>query len=99
MKLAYLPETNLDIDRLYTFLIENKASLKTADKALLRIKEGAEMLIMNPELGLSMNDGTDRRELPLSFGQHAYILRYIPDYDNNEILILRIWHTREDREN
>jgi len=55
MKIVYLPEADLDIDRLYTFLIENKASIKTTDKALLRIKEGAEMLIRNPELGLSMN--------------------------------------------
>ncbi len=31
MKLVYLPEADLDIDRLYTFLIENKVSIKTAD--------------------------------------------------------------------
>lgn len=98
MKLVYLPEADLGIDRLYTFLIENKASIKTADKALVRIKESAERLITDSELGLSMTDGTGRRELPLSFGQHAYILRYIPDYNNNEILILRIWCTRENRE-
>ena len=41
MKLVYLPEIDNDLDRLYNFLINNAASLKTADKALLRIKQGA----------------------------------------------------------
>ena len=98
MKLIYLPDTDADIDRLYGFLIEHASSLKTADKALLCIKEGASILIENPGLGKSINDGTGRRELSLSFGKGAYIIRYIPDYERKEILILRIWHSKENRD-
>jgi len=97
MKLVFLPEVNNDLNRLYTFLIENAASLKTADKAILRIKEGAQSLIDNPDLGININDGTGRRELTLNFGKGAYILRYFPDYAHKEILILRIWHSKENR--
>ena len=37
-----------DLDRLYDFLIKNKASYKTAENALLKIKNGASFLIRNP---------------------------------------------------
>ena len=98
MKLVYLPETDKDLDRLYDFLIKNATSLKVADKALLRIKQGANSLIDHPELGISLGDGTERRELSLNFGKGAYIIRYVPDYKHNEILILRIWHSKEVRD-
>ena len=98
MKLVYLPEADKDLDRLYDFLIENATSLKTAYKALLRIKQGANSLIDNPELGISLGDGTERRELSLNFGKGAYIIRYLPDYKYNEILILRMWHSKEMRD-
>ena len=98
MKLVYLPEIDNDLDRLYNFLINNAASLKTADKALLRIKQGANTLIDHPELGISLGDGTERRELSLDFGKGAYIIRYVPDYEHKEILILRIWHSKEVRD-
>ena len=97
MRLVYLPEADDDLDRLYNFLISHAASLKTADKALLRIKQGADSLVDHPELGVSVGDGTARRELSLNFGKGAYIIRYVPDYKYNEILILRIWHSKEVR--
>ncbi len=90
--------SELDIDRLYDFLIENKASRKTAGKAFLKIKEGAQSLIDNPELGINMNDGTNRQELHIPFGKGEYVLRYIPDYDANIIYLLRIWHSNEIRD-
>ena len=98
MKLVYLPEADDDLDRLYNFLINNAISLKTADNALLRIKQGADSLVDHPELGISLGDGTERRELSLNFGKGAYIIRYVPYYKHNEILILRIWHSKEVRD-
>ncbi|MEE8058485.1 MAG: type II toxin-antitoxin system RelE/ParE family toxin [Pseudomonadales bacterium] len=98
MKLVYLPETDKDLDRLYDFLIENATSLKTADKALLRIKQGVNALVHDPELGIDMEDDTGRRELTLSFGKGAYIVRYFLEYEYKKILILRIWHSKEDRD-
>lgn len=44
-------------------------------------KDRFSSLIDDPELGTDMNDGTLRRELPISFGEYVYILRYVPDYD------------------
>lgn len=97
MKLIYLPQADKDLNRLYAFLLENASSIQTADKALIRIKDGANALVDNPETGISMQDGTGRRELRLNFGKGAYVLRYFIDYAHKEILILRIWHSREAR--
>ena len=41
MKLAFSRQADNDLDRLFSFLIKNKASLNTADKAILEIKKGA----------------------------------------------------------
>ena len=99
MQLQFSRIADRDIDRLYHFLISNKASLKTADKAILSIKEGAEALLSHPELGRALEDDPlERREWLIEFGKGAYILRYIPDYDAGLIRILRIWHSRENRD-
>ena len=98
MQLVYLDQANRDIDRLYKFLINNNASLQSADKAILAIKEGAISLLDNSELGTDLNDGTERRELSIPFGKSNYVLRYFIEHEYKKILVLRIWHSREDRE-
>ncbi|MEE8057838.1 MAG: type II toxin-antitoxin system RelE/ParE family toxin [Pseudomonadales bacterium] len=98
MKLQFSHQADHDLDRLYSFLIKNKASLRTADKAILAIKKGAKQLLDNPELGISLDDSIERREWSVPFGKRAYILRYIPDYEDKVIRVLRIWHSREDRD-
>ena len=43
-----------------------------------------------------MNDETGRRELVISFGAGAFVLRYMWDkYDT--VVIIRVWHSRENR--
>lgn len=42
-----------------------------AEKALLRIKQGANSLIDYPELGISLGYGTERRELSLLLSTNA----------------------------
>lgn len=42
-----------------------------------------------------MNDGTERRELFLPFGKAGYVLRYM--IDNQTVVIIRAWHSREHR--
>ncbi len=96
MQLDWAEETKGDFRRLKQFLVTK--SPRTANNAIQAIRKGAQSLIDDPELGTSMNDGTLRRELPISFGKYAYILRYVPDYDAQLVRILRIWHTRESRE-
>lgn len=77
MKLVFLPEAEADIDRLYEFLIqENRLA---AQGAMLTIDEGAKKLEQFPEIGISMDDGSERRELYLPFGKSVYVyLSYSP---------------------
>jgi plasmid stabilization system protein ParE len=98
MQLQFSRRSSHDLDRLYTFLIKSEASLKTADKAITAIKEGAKLLLMNPEAGTALDDDTLRRELYIKFGKNGYTLRYFPDYEMKLIRVLRIWHNREDRD-
>ncbi len=98
MQLQFSRRADHDLDRLFHFLIENKASVRTADRAILAIKNGAKSLLENPEFGIALHDGSQRRELAIAFGKGAYILRYIPVLQTQTIYVLRIWHSREDRD-
>ncbi len=97
MQLQFSRQYDHDLDRLYAFLINNKATLKTADRAILTIKNAAKNLLTNPETGTSLGDALDRRELYIRFGKNGYTLRYVLDYDASIIRILRVWHSRENR--
>ena len=98
MQLQFSRRSDKDLDRLYNFLTETSHNIKTADKALKAIKAGAASLLDNPEAGTDLQDGTGRRELYVPFGKNNYTLRYITDYEARVIRVLRIWHSREDRE-
>ncbi|MEI6730980.1 MAG: type II toxin-antitoxin system RelE/ParE family toxin, partial [Pseudomonadota bacterium] len=71
---------------------KNPIAAKRAGQVL---REGAERLADFPELGLPMNDGTDRRELFLPFAVGSYVLRYITD--KQTVAIIRVWHSKEIR--
>lgn len=97
MRLYFSHRANQDIDRLYEFLVTARGGGDIASKAMMAIKDGAQNLLLNPELGRTMDDFSNRREWSVPFGKNAYVLRYIIDYDNRVIHILRIYHSREDR--
>jgi len=97
MRLQFSFRSNVDLDRIYGFLTETTQSLKTADKALMSIKVGVLSLLDNPDIGTDMNDQTGRRELFVVFGKNNYVIRYQVDEEAGVIRILRIWHSREDR--
>lgn len=59
------------------------------------LQDGAKQLIIFPEIGRPMNDGTNRRELFLPFGAGGYVLRYIIEYQS--VFIIRAWHSKENR--
>jgi len=48
----------------------------------------------HPGIGKRL-EGRDDRELFVPFGQRGYVIRYQLDAD--DIVILRIWHSLEDR--
>lgn len=96
-ELKWLPEAVSDLRRLHSFLQEYDQ--KTANKASGRILEGVKRLKATPRLGRPMSgDGADRRELFMSFGAGAYVIRYKFEGDDS-VVIIRIWHSKENRTN
>jgi len=95
VKLVFLPEAVEDIDRLYNFLSPKNPI--AAQKAMLAIDEGLEMLRENPFIGLQMQDNPDYQELFVPFGKSAYVLRYRIHQATDELVVVRVWHGRESR--
>lgn len=90
-ELLWLPESQQDISRLHEFLVEkNTHAAKRMVNVLL---EGSQQLLEHPEIGKPMGDQLQRRELFLPFGASSYVLRYRLDKDN--VIIIRVWHSRE----
>ena len=84
-----------DLKRHRVFIQKNTP--KAARKAVDRIKQAVRVLHTNPEIGTEYDPGDNRRELYLAFGKEAFILRYRVHSDKNSLLILRVYHSREDR--
>jgi plasmid stabilization system protein ParE len=93
-QVKWLPEALADVERLYAFLHEK--SPDAAARAARVILDGAGLLKSMPEIGRPMNDETGRRELVLSFGVGAFVLRYMWD-KSDTVVIIRVWHSRENR--
>jgi plasmid stabilization system protein ParE len=64
---------------------------------VLAIDEGIEMLLESPYLGVEMAGRPEYRQLYVPFGKSAYVLRYRIDVDSNTLVVVRIWHGRENR--
>ncbi|MBN1928039.1 MAG: type II toxin-antitoxin system RelE/ParE family toxin [Chlorobiaceae bacterium] len=93
-EIKWLPEALGDVERLHAFLHEK--SPDAAARAARVILDGAGLLQSVPEIGRPMNDETGRRELVLSFGAGAFVLRYL--WDNKDtVVIIRVWHSKENR--
>lgn len=93
MRVFWLPEALADLERLHDFLVEKDPA--AAERAIRTIEGGADSLVEFPELGRPMGDETGRRELFVSFGASAYVLRYRIHHDT--VFIMRVWHSREER--
>ena len=93
-KLVWLPGAKRDIERLCVFL--SKKNPQAARNAIKAIRLGAKQLAAFPQAGRPMDDETGRRELMVAFGGFGYVLRY--KMDDEIVVILRIWHGREDRQ-
>src|SRR5437879_3063976 len=93
-RVVWRARARLDVQELYDFLFEK--SPQAAQRAAQLILDGATLLETSPRLGRPLSDGTERRELVLSFGTGAYILRYMLT-DDGTVVILRVRHSRERR--
>ena len=68
-----------------------------APRAAAAIANAIRSLDLFPERGRQSSAG-DARELVVPFGRSAYIIRYAVLIEVNEIVVLRVWHGREQRE-
>ncbi|TLU88313.1 MAG: type II toxin-antitoxin system RelE/ParE family toxin [Chlorobium sp.] len=93
-QIKWLPDALADVERLYAFLYEKKPD--AAARAARVILDGAGLLKSIPEIGRPMDDDTGRRELVLSFGASAFVLRYMWDR-HDTVVIIRVWHSKESR--
>ena len=96
MKFVFLPEAEDDIERLHNFLMEQGNSL-AAQKAMLAIDEGIQMLLETPYIGSRMEDRPDYRQLLVPFGKSTYVLRYRIHEETETLVVVRVWHGRENR--
>jgi len=94
-KVKWLPEAIIDFERLYYFLLD--IDLDAANNAASNIIHGTALLETTPHLGRPMSDDKDRRELFVSIGAGAYVIRYRLESEDTAVII-RIWHSRENRD-
>ncbi len=90
--LRWAPGAVADLARLRAFLGDK--STAAAARAAQRIREAAELLRAQPELGQAV-EGEVFRDLLAPFGGGAFVLRYRIDED--AVFVVRVWHGREER--
>lgn len=93
-KVKWLPEAVEDIGRLHAFLLDKDQ--QAAARAAQCILDGSRQLEKFPKLGRPMGDESGRRELFVTFGAGAYVLRYRLESSDTAVVI-RVWHSREIR--
>jgi plasmid stabilization system protein ParE len=69
-------------------------SPSAARRAAEALTKGAALLLDHPGLGRRLERRPDR-ELDVPFGKRGYVIRY--RLDGDAIVILKIWHSREER--
>lgn len=87
--LNWHPDALRDVERLYRFLAEN--SPDSASRAIEAIRVAANHLAASPGIGAPL---AEFRQFPAHFGRSA--LRYAV-LDDGSVLIVRVWHSREQR--
>ena len=91
MPLRWTRAALVDIGRLHAFLAEINPA--TAAKVVQSLTQGARRLQDNPRLGMRLSEFDPREVRRIVVGH--YEMRY--ELDEQNIYILRLWHTREDR--
>jgi plasmid stabilization system protein ParE len=94
LKLVLSSEALGDFERLRVFLDNHNphASIRAAEAII----HAAEALLDFPQRG-APSQAHGARELLVPFGSGAYLMRYAIVDESDELIILRLWHSREDR--
>jgi plasmid stabilization system protein ParE len=94
VKVVFRARAVADIERLRSFLEEENPIV--ANRVVSVLNDAAQSLSVFPNRGRPSGP-PGFRELIVPFGRSAYVLRYIHLQDIETVLILRVWHGREDR--
>lgn len=95
MRIEWSSKTIEDFRRFDDFL--SPINRNAAIRAALEIRQQTNILIENPDIGTSLENGTEVRELFIDFGKYGYVVQYEADHDEKIVYILKVWHGREDR--
>jgi toxin ParE1/3/4 len=95
MKLGVSQAAAADLVRLHEFLADK--SPVAAERAAAALMSAVRSLDTFPERGRP-SGSPNIRELIVPFGQSNYVLRYAYRAQTKEVIVLRIWHGREERE-
>jgi plasmid stabilization system protein ParE len=94
VNIVVAPQPAADLKRLHAFLAAESPS--AAARAGERLVTTIRSLELFPERGHT-SPIVGVRELVVPFGRSGYVLRYAHLPESETILVLRIWHGREDR--
>jgi plasmid stabilization system protein ParE len=91
--LIFSQDSIIDLQRVKEFLATKNAA--ASDRAKLKILADLKALPHFPEAHRPVIGLAHQRELVIKFGSYGYIARY--HYERGgDVVILRIWHQRED---
>ncbi len=91
MKIRWASKALSDLARLYDFLETVNSAL--AVKTVQRLNTAPNLILEHPRIGVRLDEFEGREVRRLLIG--SYEMRYELTFD--EIFILRVWHTREER--
>jgi plasmid stabilization system protein ParE len=94
MKLEWSPAALADLDRFAEFLHDRHPHL--ARIIASEILNRAHIISEYPQLGRLIDGRNDYRELTLPVRNASYVFRYA--YDGERLVMLRVFHGREDRQ-
>lgn len=80
-----------DVERLSQFLLVKNP--EAARKVIVMLADAPEMLLLHPQLGPADESWSPREVRSLFFGSYEMIY----ELAGERIIILRIWHTKEER--
>ncbi|HWA92650.1 MAG TPA: type II toxin-antitoxin system RelE/ParE family toxin [Rhizomicrobium sp.] len=88
------PEAIADARRLYEFLEPHNPA--AAKRAIAAIWNKLQLVETMPGLGYRTKHPRIR-QVRISFGRHGYVARYTIRESDGALIVLRIWHSRENR--
>ena len=95
--LIFSPTALRDLERLRVFL--RTKNIKAAREATRAVLTALQSLELYPTLGRTVeNRSPDYRELIIPFGHNGYIAAYRYMAESETLLVLGLWHQREQRE-